>query len=203
MQRNTTSSALCLLLFVSSLALLPESGHAKDASFSADAAFTEVNNCVSTELFVFIKSGSLKSFLDKGNVVAKGKLVLRLTQIDNCKGAILTQVVGKQQLKSGDLQFDGDLTSADLDTSLQLLDDANQKKKLDVELRITWTGFDDVVKSTRGEEIDEPGAFLKIKGRPAEQSLRLADAVGSLSSGGKNLVSGDAEEATISILSKP
>jgi hypothetical protein len=201
MRRNTMGATVLLSMFV--LTTTAELALAKDASFSADAAFTETKGCVSTELFVFIKSGSLKSFANKGNVVAKGKMIVRVAQTDNCNDRILLQAVGKQQLKKGEMQFDGDLTSADLDTSFQLVDDANAKKKLNVELHITWTGFDAVVNSTKDEEIDEPGSFVKIKGRPAEQSLRLADAVGSLSSGGSDLVSGDAEEATISILSNP
>jgi hypothetical protein len=155
-----------------------------DANFASPS---QGNDCITNEVSVFVRGGA------GGN---NAKLVLEISQTDDCKDEVLLTARGKANLGGGSFQVSSDLSGATLNANVTVTD-RRQKKELVVTVRLTWVGVEEASAADVSVFPIEPGQFERLKTR-VPRTLRLARASGVVSEGSNNLTPRPTSDSSIS-----
>ena len=164
---------------------------AQQVRFTADADFlSQLSDCVESEVRVFV-SGLSNS--RAASPASQGKIEASVVQIDLCEDTTLLDARATANLPNGALSFDG--REVILNSTVQMVD-AVTRNAISVQFDLTWVGGEQIVATTK-RDIEAPGRFVRLD-RAVMRTLLVADASGSVSSGGQNFVDGPAADAAIS-----
>lgn len=154
--------------------VLPTTAQAKEIQFvNATLRSTNTSGCISTEVFVFGRSGGFGSLSTKAAIT--------ISQIDDCKGVPLLYASGSAKLKNQDLQLDPNLVSATLDTTVKMSDQVS-RRKFDVGINLAWAGVGGLNRTRNNFYFESPGKPIKEKTR-FDATYRDAEVSGSVSDG--------------------
>lgn len=157
----------------------------------AEASFTsqDQSRCVTTEVFVFVKGGG----------GAKPKLHLAISQVDECKDAVLLSAKAKANIADAAFFFSPDLNSATLRATVPITD-RQTGKGFNAVVNLTWTGIEETVATDARIVPEEPGRFLKSSS-PVRKSLRVSRAAGAVTDGtNKNFTPKPADDASLTLV---
>ena len=167
-------------------ALSPTAGAAPAARSIADAHFVSYDGagCVATDVAVFARTDG-----------SAGRLRLVVTKVDECKGQEVLRTQARATLSAGALRVASDLSSAALNTVLNV-NDPHTRRSFAVTIRLSWTADEPVVAADTTVVPDDLGQFSR--GARRHRTLRLAKATGSITVGVTNLAPQPAIDAAIS-----
>lgn len=190
MKKNLLVSVVCASILVAPIT--PLLAQAKAAKF-ANAIFniTDASGCISTEVFIFVRSGN------RGSGNAADQAFIKVSQVDDCGEKPVVNLSGSARLAKQDLQFDPNLNSVKLDATTTLSDSISHKK-LDFSTHLEWTAKGEAVESRPTNYFDQPGKLVKLN-QTIDLLSRSAEAIGSITVGGTNFVLGASADAEISM----
>jgi hypothetical protein len=127
--------------------VLPGTAEAADVLLlkggSAEAFFssTDPSGCISTVVFLVANDENPQSPPDPGS--ASSHAAVTISQRDECTDTVLLGATGLAELADPDFQVIGPLTSATLDTTIEVFDFVSSSS-FNVDVAMTWTGTGDV-----------------------------------------------------------
>jgi len=178
----------CILVLMVAVLSCPLAAQAAKMVADADFVSTSNDGCTDTEVNVFVKRG-------KKSGLKKVKLILSITQTDECRGRVLLSVKSKKQLKAGEFTVrDGKVV---LNTTVGMRE-RRTRKKHKVKVFVQWFADASYVTGDVSRDIDEPGKFVKTAGK-RRKTLCLCQAIGYIAQGTKVIIEGPAEESSFAI----
>jgi hypothetical protein len=173
-----------VLLAVAMVGLvLPGTAEATDVLLlnggSAEAFFSsfDPSGCISTFVFLVANDENPKSPPDPGSASSHGGITI--SQRDDCTDTVLLGATGLAELADPDFQVIGPLTSATLDTTIEVFDFVSSSS-FSVDVAMTWTGTGDINRENSSGHFELPGLIVNSHFSGAH---RLADASGFVTSG--------------------
>lgn len=174
---------LVTVLLAVALVGLPGTAEAADVLHltggSAEAFFssTDPSGCISTFVFLVANDENRQSPPDPGSASSHGGITI--SQRDNCTDTVLLGATGLAELADPDFQVLGPLTSATLDTTIEVFDFVSSSS-FNVDVAMTWTGTGDVNRENSNGHLELPGLIVNSHFSGAH---RLADASGVVTNG--------------------
>ncbi len=165
--------------------------HVRQKGAEALFSSTDDSGCVVTEAFVF--AGNIRSQSPPGPGDRTSEAFVGLSQFDLCTGEQLLSAFGFATLGAGDFQVGGDLTSASLDTTIEVFDFVSGTSFL-VDISLDWTGTGGLSRQHSNFHFHTPD--FKINER-FNGTFRAAEATGSISGAGMEFASGPSAFADI------
>jgi hypothetical protein len=161
----------------------------------ADAHFTstDASGCISTEVFVFARSGTSRTS------ISESETSIQISQVNDCTETWLMGASGS--VPSSAIQIDPNLKSASLDTTIAMSDRVSQKQ-FDVNVNLTWTGIGKIDHTRNNFYFASPGSIVKEE-KQFDGMYRQAQASGSISTGAAEFTPQPAVEAEISSVAEP
>lgn len=180
-----------LALVPASLVVWAAPSLAQGVKFTVSAEFVNVDGCVTTEVFVFARSGEV------GGGRSQPNLDLKIFETDDCEDETLLDARANVDLRNNALRFVPGLDTATLNTSVELFDEVSDER-FDVRVRVTWTGVDESVTIETKRDVEAPGRSF-VRAQPFAKTFRTASASGSISEGGNEFIPRPAEDAAITL----
>jgi hypothetical protein len=162
------------------------------AAFTADADFAseDAAGCVETEVFVFARrGGSAPSIAD-----------VKIFERDNCNDEEVLTAHGRAKLKGNELRFDSRSRTANLDTTIEMVDERSNER-FDVVADLTWKTSAPAVSAIHDTDMEEPGKIVRRE-RPIKKTFNEAKSYGTISRGEHNFIPKRATDAGIVLLSE-
>jgi hypothetical protein len=163
--------------------VLPGTAEAADVLLlnggSAEAFFssTDPSGCISTFVFLVANDENPQSPPDPGS--ASSHAAVTISQRNECTDTVLLGATGLAELADPDFQVLGPLTSATLDTTIEVFDFVSSSS-FNVDVAMTWTGTGDVNRENITDHFELPGLIVNSHFNGAH---RLADASGFVTNG--------------------
>lgn len=171
--KNTLFYLVIFFLNMAGL-VLPITAQAGEIRFvNGTLRSTDVSGCISTDVFVFIRSGGFQASSEKA--------FISVLRINDCKEVQLMTASGSATLKDQDLQLDPNLDSATLVTTVGLTDRVS-RRNFNVGVNLAWTGTGDLIRTRNNFHFESPGKILKEK-KHFDGTYREAQVSGSISEG--------------------
>jgi hypothetical protein len=150
---------------------------------SAFAGFfsPDPSGCVFTDVFVFANDRRLHD--PPGPPTTFSEAFVNIFQFDNCTGTELISAFGSAQLADPAFQITPQLTSATLNTTIEVFDFVSGST-FNVDVALTWTGTGGLIRQSQRSHFRAPGFIQHSR---FTGSFRDAQASGSVSLGGTNL----------------
>jgi hypothetical protein len=164
---------------------------------SADATFESYDptGCISTEVAVFVRGAKVDS---SGSASEQAKVHLSVTVLNECEDLALLKAEGKAKLRDGEFRVSPDLKSAALSATVSM-SVYGSKDKFDATVALTWTSVEEAVSADVRTAPVEIGRFEKTTA-PVRRTLRLAEALGTISDGTDNFTPETSTDASISLV---
>jgi hypothetical protein len=178
---------LILALALSALVATPASAagaetlHFSFKGQTADAFFSSVDpsGCVFTEVGVFAVDGRVK---ETGHPAVSSEAFIFISQFDACTDTLLLAADGSATLAPGEFQIDQQLTTASLNTTIEVFDFVSGTS-FPVDVSVSWTGVGATFRIKDHFQIKTPG--FKVNSR-FDGTFREATASGTVSDGTTN-----------------
>jgi hypothetical protein len=185
-------SVTVILSFVVALLILPTTALAGNTSkFKGqivDAYFNSFEGCIQTTVIVFANEDTAKQGGFESGVN------LYIGQYDTCAGgAPLVDASGVASLDDAAFQADAKLTSATLNTTLDVFDNVSNAP-ITVDVNLIWTGVGDIGSGKSNSHYDAPGCKYHFT---SNGTFRSAQASGSVSYGGTTITLANPVNATL------
>jgi hypothetical protein len=164
------------------------SGTSAEAFFSS----TDPSGCIRTFVFVAANDENRQSPPDPGTASSHGAVLIN--QFDNCTGTLLVSATGGAELADPDFQVNEPLTSATLNTTIELFDFVSSSP-FNVDVGMTWTGTGDVNREIVNNHFELPGLIVNTQFIGAH---RPAVASGFVTNGAVNFTPNPSFRAEIS-----
>lgn len=176
---------LALVLIVPSLpahAAGAQTFHFRLRNLGGDATFesTDSSGCINTYVVVFVSDSHFKTA--PGQPVARSTAFMIIDVFDSCTDTFLRSGFGFAVLSPDEFQIDKKLTSATLNTTMEVFDDLSGTS-LPVDVSLSWTGTGDTVREQRHSHVKMPGFILNSH---SNGTSRNAVASGTVSDGTTN-----------------
>lgn len=172
---------VALALPCRSLAITHQTSHFKFTGLTADASFEsfDTSGCVFTTAFLTATNGRN---LMPGGPQANSAVFVSLSQFDVCSLTDLLEASGFASLPAGGFQIDKKLTSATLNTSVDVFDFVSSTS-FTVEISLSWTGTGGLTVSRVHNLLRQAGLRINAS---SVGTARQATASGSVTGGGTN-----------------
>jgi hypothetical protein len=147
----------------------------------ADFFSTDPSGCVFTDVFVFANDRRLHD--PPGPPTTSSEASVGIFQADFCTGTERISAFGSGQLADPAFQITPKLTSATLNTTIEVFDSVSGST-FNVDVALTWTGTGGLIRQSQRLHFRSPGFIQHFR---FNGTFRDAEASGSVSLGGTNL----------------
>jgi hypothetical protein len=161
-------------------------GEAATAFFSATT-----DGCIYTDAYLFAGENSAKAGPGAPNKSKSAQI--SIYRYDVCNGIWLSSAYGTTTLDGASFQIDGQLNSAHLQTTINLID-GNSGTGSVLAVDLTWTGQGELNRSKSQYQYESAGC--KVKGR-FNGDYRAASVIGGISDGTTNYAANGARYADL------
>jgi hypothetical protein len=180
-----------MVLALPKIALAGDSYNFKGSTANAFFSRVDASGCVFTDVFVFATATRLHDPPGPGADAPFAQV--NIFQYDWCTGTELMSAFGSGSPAAGDFQVSRQLSSATLNTSLQVFDFISGNT-LNVTLAVNWTSTGDPVAVKERFHFRAPGHIESFR---FNGTFRPAEASGSVSDGVTNLTPNTTSSAEI------
>jgi hypothetical protein len=164
------------------------SGTSAEAFFSS----TDPSGCISTFVFLAANDENPQSPPDAGTASSHGSVLI--SRRDDCTDTVLLGATGLAELADPDFQVNKPLTSATLNTTIEVFDFVSSSS-FNVDVSMTWTGAGDVNREIVNNHFELPGLIVNTQFTGAH---RPAVASGFVTNGVMNFTPNPSFRAEIS-----
>ena len=144
------------------------------------AAFTTINGCITTEVFILVNEGKFQNPPSKGS--PDSYIFLFISQYNSCTDTQLLQADAVAPLTDADFRISGRLKSATLNTTITVLDYLSNTS-FDIFVDLAWTAIGPLSNQSSNFHFKTPGCISHFL---FKDTIRLAEASGTISDGTTN-----------------